>query len=67
MAAFFIEDVSSEQMKGLWQTQYVFTCISLPNLSIIPSPSVVMAMISFQINLKSSHRSVTNLNKVSAL
>ena len=42
-------------------------CTSLLNLSIILSPSVVMAMISFQINLKSSGRSVTNLSKVSAL
>ena len=63
MAAFFVEDVSSEQMKGLWQTDY---CTSIPDLSIIPSPSVVMALISFQINLKSSNRSVINLSKVSA-
>ena len=41
-------------------------CTSLPNLSIIPSPLVVMAMISFQIDLKSSNRSLTNLSKVSA-
>ena len=40
-------------------------CTSLPNLSIVSSPLVVMAMISFQINFKSPNRSVTNLRKVS--
>ena len=54
-------------MKGFWQTDYVFTYTSLPNLSIISSPPVVMAMISFRINLKSPNRSVNNLRKVSAL
>ena len=53
-------------MKGLWQTDYVFTYTSLPNLSIIPSPSVAMTMISFRINLKYPYLSVTNLRKLSA-